>query len=101
MPLQITFIDNEINNYLRVDTGIDAEVIDAMKDAALIEAEAFLNTDFNEYDEEGNLIAQNEAPATVKLWVMSRMAQLYEGRGQRNKPDFTLLKPHRVYPFGG
>lgn len=138
MPLQVTFQTNEIQNYLRVDPGLDDLVIDGMKAAALLQAENFLNTDFTSItttvkDSTGTALsikknytghvdplpaettvinddgttttttyaAPSEAPAEVKLWIMSRVAQLYENRGQAAMPDYTLLQPYRLYPFRG
>jgi hypothetical protein len=104
MPLVINFETNEIQNYLKVDNDTDNLVIDGMKAAAMLQAEQFLNTDFSTVvtNEDGTTTTTpNEAPATVKLWVMSRIAQLYEGRGQTAMPDYTLLQPHRIYPFRG
>lgn len=91
MPLQITFYDNEIANYLRVDPEQEKTTIDSLKVAAMDEAEQFLNTDFS----------ANEAPASVKGWVLNRIAEKFEGRGQEPQPNFYAIKSFRVYPFRG
>lgn len=104
MPLQISFAANEVNDYLRVDAGIDTNVIEGMKTAAMDEAEGFLNTDFSTtvINEDGTTTTTpNEAPASVKDWVLNRIAEKYETRGQAIKPDFAAIKTHRVYPFRG
>lgn len=96
MPLKISFEENEINIYLRVDEGIDAKLINGMVDAAKVEAEEYLNTNFA--DENGEA---QEAPASVKDWVLNRVAEKYENRGKQPKPDFAAIQPHRIYPFRG
>lgn len=93
--LKITFSGDEITNFCRVDPGNDSFLIEGLKEAAIIEAREYLNTDFSV---DG---VEVEAPETVKLWVLNRVAQLNENRGLGVKPDYTLLKPHRVYPFRG
>jgi hypothetical protein len=120
MPLQINFEQEEIHDFLRVDLGVDDLIIDVLKESALVEAESFLNTDFssttvttvtdaNGVDTDTITITRNDAPGPVKLWVLQRMAQLYEMRqlgtlsfGKTyQKLDYTLLEPFRVYPFRG
>jgi hypothetical protein len=104
MPLKITFDTNEINNYLRVDDGVDTKLIEGLQAGAMVEAEQFLNTDFATVviNEDGTeTITPNEAPAPVKDWVLNRIVEKYENRGKQIKPDFAAIQPHRVYPFRG
>lgn len=81
---------------MRVDPGVDISLINGLKNAAMDEAESFLNTNFE--DENGE---PQEAPPSVKDWVLNRIAEKYETRGQAIKPDFSAIKPHRVLPFRG
>lgn len=104
MPLKITFDTSEIEDYLRIETGTDTKIVATIKAAAMNEAETFLNTDFSTtvLNEDGTTtITENEAPAIVKEWVLDRIAERYEHRGQRTKPDYGPLKPHRVIQFRG
>lgn len=104
MPLKITFEENEINNYLRVDDGIDTKLIEGMKNGAMDEAEGFLNADFATVvtNEDGTTTTtENEAPASVKDWILNRIVEKYENRGKTPKPDFAAIQRHRVYPFKG
>lgn len=91
MALKIEFKENEITNYLRVDPGQEDVTIAQMKAEAMDEAEGFLNTDF-----EGE-----EAPAAIKGWVLNRIAEKFENRGQEPEPNFSAIKRHRVFPFRG
>jgi hypothetical protein len=113
MPLKITFDTNEIEDFLRIDPGADAITVATVKSAAINEAQQFLNTDFSTTvtNEDGTTTTtDNEAPAMVKQWVLSRMAQLYEirmpapfgvGGTFNTSPDYTLIKPYRVIQFRG
>lgn len=104
MPLKITFDKTEIEEYLRIESGTDTKLVATFKMAAMDEAETFLNTDFattvlNEYGT--TTITPNEAPASVKEWVLNRIAEKYENRGNPVKPSYGPLKPHRVIQFRG
>lgn len=72
----------------------DDDVILDLQASAAVEAETFLNTDFS--DAEG--IAQ-EAPAPIRIWIMNRIAELYENRGVKVTPDFSAIQQYRVYPM--
>lgn len=100
MALKVTFQPNEINEYLRVDTGVDTAVIATMLAAAMGEAERFLNTDFATTNADGTT-TDAEAPAEVKEWVLNRIAEKYENRGKPVKPDYSTIKQLRVLPFKG
>jgi hypothetical protein len=104
MPLKITFGSNEITDYLRIDSGLDNEIIDTLVEGSMSEAERFLNTDFGltivNPDGTTSTIA-NEAPIDVKIWVLDRIVERYENRGRAPKPDFSTLKQHRELPFKG
>jgi hypothetical protein len=104
MPLKITFEDNEVNEYLRVDTGLDTAIIATLLAAAMDEAEQFLNTDFSTITTNADgttTTTATEAPATVKEWVLNRVAEKYENRGNAPKPDYSTLKKYRRINFGG
>jgi Phage gp6-like head-tail connector protein len=113
MPLQITFKGNELSDFLKIEPGYDDGPINTMLESAKSEAETFLNTDFSTevIAEDGTVTkTTNEAPATVKEWVLNRVIQKYENRGNfmgqfaaKNPltPDFSTLQPYRVYPFKG
>jgi hypothetical protein len=104
MALKITINGNELLDFVRVESGFDDSGVNSLLDAAKVEAEQFLNTDFHTEatDDEGVVtITEVEAPATVKTWVFNRVAQLYDNRGNAVTVDYTLLKPHRIYPFRG
>jgi len=104
MPLQVTFTDNEPYDFLRLDAGFDATVINTMINTALYEAETFLNTDFSTSvaNEDGTVtVTPQEAPPPVKEWVLYRLVQLYENRGTKPHADYTDLQPYRVLPFKG
>lgn len=106
MPLKITFDGDELNEFVRVDIGIDARTLENMKAAAMSEAETFLNTDFSVIvinpDGTTTTTAQ-EAPPAVKDWVLNRIAEKYENRGKSPamKPDYASLKGFRRLPFHG
>lgn len=102
--LKITFDETEIPEYLRVDANQDTVIIATIKNAAMGEAERFLNTDFstNVTNQDGTTtITENEAPAEVKEWVLNRIVEKYENRGNPIKPNYGPLKPHRVIQFRG
>jgi hypothetical protein len=104
MPLKITIEGNELLTYCKLEPNYDDGTIYIMLEAAKIEAETFLNTDFSTIitNEDGTTtIEANEAPATVKEWVFARVAQRYESIGSFVRPDYTLLQPHRVHSFRG
>jgi hypothetical protein len=98
MSLKITVDLGYMKNYLRVEHSLDDDLIEDLFNTASNEAESFLNTDFHEYDESGNLI-ENEAPSEVKFWVLNRMAEMYENRGMISQPDYSSIQHLRVYPF--
>lgn len=110
MPLQITFTGTEIADYLRVDPDQETATINTLKAAAMDEAEQFLNTDFSTVtiNPDGTTtITPNEAPAGVKLWVLSRISQTFEkrvpeffgvGAISTTKPDYVPLKKYRKLP---
>jgi hypothetical protein len=93
MPLQVTFTGTQIADYLRIDPTQEAGTIDMLKDSAIDEAEQFLNTDFSI---DG---VPKEAPAMVKEWILNRIAQKFENRGQPVKPDYSTLSKYRVPMF--
>lgn len=116
MPLKITITGNELEEFIRVDPGNDANVISMLLEMAKNEAEMFLNTDFSETvtNEDGSITTKEiESPAPVKAWVFNRVAQLYENRGFSKETgretrfvsaqgiDYTFIQPYRVYPFKG
>jgi hypothetical protein len=104
MTLKITFQANEVNEYLRVDTGQDTAIIATLLASAMDEAEQELNTDFSTVTTNADgstTTTPTEAPATVKEWVLNRLAEKYENRGNTPKPDFTTLKKYRRINFGG
>lgn len=104
MPLIINFVETEINDYLRIDPGQDLAVIATLKASAMDEAETFLNTDFSTIrtNPDGTTTTTtNEAPATVKEWVLNRIAQKYENRGTPVAPDHSTLKRYRKPNFKG
>lgn len=112
MALQIDFEQEELHDFLRIDLGMDDLIIDIMKDTAVTEAEQFLNTDFSMQiandltNPDGTTtttitVTQGDIPAPIKMWVLMRIAQLYENRGQGTTPDYTLIQQYRVYPFRG
>lgn len=111
--LKVTFKPNEVETFLRVDSGVDP-ILDTLQDMALNEAETYLNTDFSTVviNEDGTTTTTpNEAPASVKVWILNRMAQMYENRGFNKEtgretrfvaaqmPDYTLLESFRIIPF--
>lgn len=100
MSLKITMTLEEMKLFLRVENDLEDALIQNLKKTASNEAERFLNTDFSTTDETGNVI-ENEAPDEVKQWVLNRMAQLYENRGQVPPPDFSMIQHLRDYPFDG
>ncbi|MGG3737256.1 head-tail connector protein [Aeribacillus pallidus] len=83
-----------------MENNLEDNLIQSLKTAASNEAERFLNTDFSTTDETGQTI-ENEAPVEVKIWVLNRMAELYENRGRVPEPDFSMIQHLRVYPFNG
>lgn len=89
----MTFTGTQIADYLRVDPAQETGTIEMLKDAAIDEAEEFLNTDFSV---DG---VSKEAPASVKEWVLNRIAEKFENRGQPVKPDFSTLRKYRVPMF--
>lgn len=104
MPLKITIAAGELETFLKVDNNDDAAAITMLKEAAINEAETFLNTDFSvtvENDDGTTTTTENEAPPPVKVWVFNRVAELYENRGfyGTNGVNYRLLHPFRVYPF--
>lgn len=101
MALKINLNLEEIKTFLRVENNLEDDLIQSLQKAAKNEAESFLNTDFHEYDEDGNLIKENEAPEEVKTWILNRIAVLYENRGEVPAPDYSMIRHLRVYPFCG
>lgn len=102
MPLLITFTGTEIADYLRVDPTQETGTINTLKAAAMDEAEQFLNTDFSivTTNPDGTTTTTpNEAPPTVKEWVLNRIAEKFENRGKPVKPDYSTLKNYRVSIF--
>jgi hypothetical protein len=103
MPLRITFGASEINDYLRIDTE-ETELIEMFKEAAMDEAEEYLNTDFSlvTQNSDGTTTTQTqEAPPKIKQWVLNRIAELYENRGKEPRAEFKAIQRYRRYPFGG
>jgi hypothetical protein len=100
MPLQISLLPNELLDYMRLEPGFDDGPINAMLEGTKLEAEMFLNTDFSTVDENGATVP-NEAPASVKEWVLNRVSEKYENRGSFKNPNFSQLQPYRVFPFKG
>ena len=93
MPLQVTFTGTQIADYLRIDPTQEAGTIQILQAAAMDEAEQFLNTDFSI---DG---VAKEAPAMVKEWILNRIAEKFENRGQPVKPDYSTLKKYRIPMF--
>jgi uncharacterized phage protein (predicted DNA packaging) len=65
----------EMKNYLRVSHEEDDEYIADLINAAKEDADNYLNNPFE--DSEGEEL---DIPATVKRWVMARVARQYERR---------------------
>ena len=89
-----------IKKYLRVEHNDDDLDISEMIVEAESEARAFLNTDFHRYNDSGELLEEFPAPAAVNGWIKRRVMDKYEGRDGQGPPDYTELKPYRVYPMG-
>lgn len=98
-PLKLSLTLEDVKNFLKIDFDDDDALINRMIQTAANEARGFLNTDFHTYDENGQLIQENEAPPEVHDWIQNRVAELYENRGNRPAPNFDDLQHLRVYPF--
>lgn len=114
MPLLVTVQVGELEEFLRVDDTGETLVINLLTEMAKQEAEMYLNTDFSTTTttvDGSTVITPQEAPKPVKVWIFNRIAQLYETRGETGQkyatalnplaPDFSILKPYRVFPFKG
>jgi hypothetical protein len=102
MPLQITFSPNEIEEYIRIEQGVEATTVETLKARALSEAENFLNHDFSSKTVTWDgvvIVTPVEAPILVKGWVLDRISTLYDNRGAAPQPDYKSLKPLRVAPM--
>ncbi|AKU43348.1 hypothetical protein CPT_Silence11 [Bacillus phage Silence] len=102
MPLQITFKPGEIEEFLRIEADQETMTVDNIKNKAMREAENFINHDFSlktiTWDGVA-VVTPVEADLSVKTWVLDRMLDLYENRGSASQPDFSTLKPFRVFPM--
>jgi uncharacterized phage protein (predicted DNA packaging) len=100
-PIKTTITTALLKSFLKISFSDDDALIDRFIKTATNEAQEKLNNDFHEYDEEGNLIAEKEAPEEVQTWILNRAGELYETRGKTTNPDISGIKHHRIYPFSG
>lgn len=111
--LTVTLADAKA--YLRVEHDEDDELIESLIDAAKASADAFLNNPFT--DSTG---ADLPIPDDVRLWVLRRVAFLYEQRVENLRADvltgvgtadygraigdkggsldYSLIRPYRLNP---
>jgi uncharacterized phage protein (predicted DNA packaging) len=69
----------EMKKYLRVDHNADDELITFLIEAAKEQAEAYLNHDFTEINEEG-VVTYLTIPSSVKLAIMRMVNSWYDYR---------------------
>lgn len=100
--LKLATTPEKIINFLKLDISPDDptynDVIEELGDfitEAAAEAQGHLRTDFHEYDEDGTLIKENQAPPEVNAWVRDRVAQKYENT-PAPAPDFSSIDHLRV-----
>lgn len=104
---RLTLTLNEVKGWLRVDDTADDALLLALVDAAKEAADAYLDNPFTDAD--GNPLP---IPAAVRVWVLERVARLYQQRveglaseslsgvgGVTYGPeDYALLWPYRKFP---
>jgi uncharacterized phage protein (predicted DNA packaging) len=97
----------EMKNYLRVSHEEDDEYIADLINAAKEDADNYLNNPFE--DSEGEEL---DIPATVKRWVMARVARQYERRVEGlssesisglnsiawGKEEYSAIQQYRINP---
>lgn len=97
----------EMKNYLRVSHEEDDEYIADLINAAKEDADNYLNNPFEDSDEE-----ELDIPATVKRWVMARVARQYERRTEGlssesvsglnsitwGKEEYSGIQQYRINP---
>jgi len=97
----------EMKNYLRVSHEEDDEYIADLINAAKEDADNYLNNPFE--DSEGEEL---DIPATVKRWVMARVARQYERRTEGlssesisglnsiawGKEEYSGIQQYRINP---
>ena len=98
--IRLNVTAENIKKYLRIEHNDDDSDISEMILEAESEARAFLNTDFHRYTDSGELLEERPAPAAVNGWIKKRVMEKYEGRDGQGPPDFTELKPYRIFPMG-
>jgi hypothetical protein len=104
MPLIIAFEETEIHDYLRLDPGQDAVIVKTITDAAMDEVLTYLKHDFSSVvkNPDGTTSTTvNPAPPSVKEWVLNRIVEKYENRGNAPDPNFTAIDKYRKVSFGG
>jgi hypothetical protein len=103
MPLIIAFGETEIHDYLRLDPGQDTVIVKTITDAAMDEAYTHLKHDFSSVvkNPDGTTSTTvNPAPTSVKEWVLNRIVEKYENRGNAKDPDFSAIDKYRKVSFG-
>ena len=104
---RLTVTLDEAKTWLRIDDDADDALLVALIDAAKEAADAYLNNPFT--DAEGNPLP---IPAAVKVWVLERVARLYERRAEAiasesvsgagnvawGPEEYALLWPYRKVP---
>jgi len=103
MPLIIAFEETEIHDYLRLDPGQDTVIVKTITDAAMDEVLTYLKHDFSTVIRNGDgttTTTVNPAPPSVKEWVLNRIVEKYENRGNAPDPNFTGIEKYRKVSFG-
>lgn len=105
----------EVKAYLRIDADDEDALLEELAEAAKASADAFLNNPFTDSDG-----VDEPIPDDVKLWVLRRVAFLYEQRVENVRADvltgvgtvdygraisdrggsldYALIRPYRLNP---
>jgi hypothetical protein len=94
-PDQLTI--DQIKLWLKIEHDLENDILENLREFASYEAFNFTQNDFEELDENGELV-EKPIPFNVKLACLLLIAYMYENRGeQANAMPINIVK--MLYPY--
>jgi uncharacterized phage protein (predicted DNA packaging) len=88
----------KVKQWLKVEHDLENDLLEELKTLAINEAQNYMQNDFEEVDEQGELVLE-PIPFNIILACLMLIAHLYENRGEESEhlPQqvYRLLTPYK------